>query len=86
MMKSTGIVRKVDELHRVVIPQELCNTMNIDGGDGMEIFVSGDQIILKKYQPGCIFCGNMEGLVNLEGKPVCPVCIAALGNRVKRSA
>ena len=57
-MKSTGIVRKVDELGRVVIPKELRKTLDIAEKDGMEIYVDGNAIILKKYEPSCIFCGN----------------------------
>lgn len=59
-MKSTGIVRKVDELGRIVLPIELRRTMNIDVKDAMEIYVDGDQIVLKKYEPSCIFCGSAK--------------------------
>jgi len=74
-MKSTGIVRKVDELGRVVIPIELRRTLNIDVKDALEIFTEGDTIILKKYEPACIFCGQAKGVSNLKGKNVCPECI-----------
>ena len=57
-MKSTGIVRKVDELGRIVLPIEIRRTMNIDKCDAVEIFVDEEKIVLKKYQPACIFCGN----------------------------
>ena len=56
-MKSTGIVRKIDELGRVVIPMEIRNTMGINSRDAMEIFVDGDKIILRKYGTSCVFCG-----------------------------
>ena len=59
-MKSTGIVRKVDELGRVVIPIELRRTLDIEQKDGLEIFVENDRIILRKYEPACVFCGNAE--------------------------
>lgn len=75
-MKSTGIVRKVDELGRVVIPIELRRTLNIGEKDALEIFVEGDQIILKKYEPACVFCGQAKGVGNLKGKNVCPKCIS----------
>ncbi len=75
-MKSTGIVRKVDELGRVVIPIELRRTLNIGDKDALEIFVEGDQIILKKYEPACVFCGQAKGVRNLKGKNVCPKCIS----------
>ncbi len=74
-MKSTGIVRKVDELGRVVIPIELRRTFNIEERDALEIFVEGDSIILKKYAPACIFCGQAKDVVNLKGKNICPACI-----------
>ncbi|MFF5818488.1 AbrB/MazE/SpoVT family DNA-binding domain-containing protein [Lysinibacillus capsici] len=50
-MKSTGIVRSVDNLGRIVIPAELRNVLGIDKQDPLEIFINGDQIILQKYQP-----------------------------------
>ena len=58
MMKATGIVRKVDELGRIVLPIELRRTLNIDIRDPLEIYVDGESIMLKKYQPACIFCGS----------------------------
>lgn len=57
-MKSTGIVRKVDELGRIVLPIELRRTLGIEEKDRIEIFVDGESIILRKYQPACIFCDN----------------------------
>ena len=72
-MKSTGIVRKVDNLGRVVIPIELRRNLDIDIKDALEIFVEDDQIILKKYAPACIFCGQAKD-VNLKGKNICPTC------------
>jgi transcriptional pleiotropic regulator of transition state genes len=70
MMKSTGIVRKVDELGRVVIPIELRRTLNIEERDSLEIFVEGDKIILKKYEPACIFTGDASDVVNFMGKNI----------------
>ena len=67
-MKSTGIVRKVDELGRIVLPIELRRTMNIDVKDALEIYVDGDQIVLKKYEPSCIFCGNAKDIIHYKGK------------------
>ena len=57
-MKSTGVVRKLDNLGRIVIPIELRKTMDIAVKDTLEIFTEGDQIILKKYHPACIFCND----------------------------
>lgn len=76
MIKSTGVVRKVDELGRVVIPIELRRTLGIDEKDALEIYVDHEKIILKKYEPGCIFCGNAEDIVNFHGKNVCQTCLA----------
>lgn len=77
-MKSTGIVRRVDELGRVVIPIELRRTLEIAEKDALEIYVDGEQIILKKYQPACIFCGNAKDVVNYRGKNICQDCFAQL--------
>lgn len=74
-MKATGITRRVDDLGRVVIPKELRKTFYIAEGDPLEIYVDGDQIILKKYEPTCIFCGEVRGIKNYSGKNICPSCI-----------
>ncbi|WP_371380861.1 AbrB/MazE/SpoVT family DNA-binding domain-containing protein [Sporomusa aerivorans] len=73
-MKSIGIVRKLDELGRVVIPIELRRTFNIAEKDSLEIFVDGDQIILRKYEPACVFCGNANDITHFKGKNVCQDC------------
>jgi transcriptional pleiotropic regulator of transition state genes len=78
-MKSTGIVRKVDELGRIVIPMELRRTLGIAEKDPVEIFVDGEHIILRKYTPGCDFCGNVASVfTELHGKLVCKSCKTAL--------
>ena len=77
-MKSTGIVRKVDDLGRIVIPIELRRTLDIEIKDALEIFTEGEQIILKKYEPACIFCGNARDTVNYKGKNICKKCLAEL--------
>lgn len=69
-MKATGIVRKVDELGRVVLPIELRRNLNINEKDPLEIFVDDETIILKKYEPCDIFTGSMEDLIDYEGKKV----------------
>ncbi|MBF8983665.1 AbrB/MazE/SpoVT family DNA-binding domain-containing protein [Lutibacter sp. B2] len=74
-MKATGIVRKVDELGRVVIPIELRRTLGIKEKDALEIYVTSDQIILKKYEPACIFCGQAKDITVFKGKNICPDCI-----------
>ena len=73
-MKSTGIVRKVDELGRIVLPIELRRTLDIAEKDSMEIYIEGDSIILKKYQPACIFCDNEKDIIEFRGKNICPRC------------
>nr|WP_278281447.1 MULTISPECIES: AbrB/MazE/SpoVT family DNA-binding domain-containing protein [Tepidibacter] len=78
VMKSTGIVRKVDELGRVVIPIELRRTLNIAEKDALEIYVDGESIILKKYEPACIFCGNAKDIKHFAGKNICPDCVEKL--------
>lgn len=74
-MKSTGVIRRVDELGRVVIPIELRTQFGISEKDPMEIYVEGASIILKKYEPNCIFCGNTKKLIEFEGKLICNKCI-----------
>ncbi len=74
-MKSTGIVRKVDELGRVVLPIELRRTLGIEVKDSLEIYVDGSQIILKKYEPACIFCGNAKDVLSIKGKNICRSCL-----------
>ena len=79
-MKSTGIVRRVDELGRVVIPIELRNKFNISEKDPIEIYVDGSSIILKKYEQNCIFCGNTKKLMDYKGKLVCTKCAKQLSD------
>lgn len=78
-MKSTGIVRKVDELGRVVIPIELRRTLDIAEKDSLEIYVDNDRIVLRKYEPACIFCGSMEDTSIFKNKMVCRSCQEAMG-------
>lgn len=77
-MKATGIVRKVDQLGRIVLPIELRRTLKIDIRDPLEIFVEGDSILLKKYEPACILCGESGELVEYKGKKICRSCIEKL--------
>lgn len=73
-MKATGIVRKVDELGRIVLPKELRQTRGIRTGDPMEIYIDADKIILRKYAPGCAFCGSVNGIRYIHGTLVCNIC------------
>ncbi|BCZ46352.1 AbrB family transcriptional regulator [Clostridium gelidum] len=73
-MKSIGIVRKVDELGRIVLPAELRNSLGIEKKSPLEIYVESEYIILKKYQPDCIFCGDVKDVILYKGRNICPVC------------
>lgn len=80
-MKSTGIVRKVDELGRVVIPIELRRVLDIAEKDPVEIFVDNNKIILKKYETTCVFCGSAENVTAFKGRNVCEECLKELEGR-----
>ena len=80
-IKSTGIVRKVDELGRIVLPIELRRTLDLGEKDAVEIYVEGTSIVLKKYQPSCIFCGDSKKVVDFKGKNVCSKCLRELQNK-----
>ena len=80
-MKSTGIVRKVDELGRVVIPIELRRTLGIEEKDALEIYVDGEHIILKKYEPACIFCEDARDVQMYKGKNICKEGLAELAQK-----
>ncbi len=74
-MKSTGIVRMVDHLGRVVLPIEIRKTMGINEKDPLEIFIDDDKIILSKYHPACTFCSNADNIVYFNGKRICADCL-----------
>lgn len=74
-MKSTGMVRKVDELGRIVLPAEIRQSMDIQVKDAVEIFIENDRIILQKYHPSCIFCSNVDQVVYFNGKRICADCL-----------
>ncbi len=80
-MKSTGIVRSIDELGRIVLPMELRKTMDINSRDKLEIYVEGSNVILTKHQESCIFCGSSDDIVEYKNHSVCKKCIEDLGNR-----
>lgn len=79
-MKATGIVRKVDELGRIVLPIELRRNLNIEIKDPLEIYVDEEYIVLKKYTPACIFCGNAKDIKKIHDKNVCSDCLETLKN------
>lgn len=74
-MRATGIVRKIDELGRVVLPIELRRTLDIVEHDAFEIYVDGESVVLRKYEPACIFCGSDTNVVDYHGKKICMGCI-----------
>ena len=78
-MKATGIVRRVDQLGRVVLPIELRRTLDIEIRDPLEIYMDDGSIMLKKYAPACILCGEEGELVEYKGKKICRKCIKTLG-------
>ena len=77
-MKSTGVVRPIDTLGRFVLPKEIRDNMGLQTKDPLEIFVEGDKIILKKYQPSCTFCENADEVTYFKGKLICRDCLKAL--------
>lgn len=80
-MKATGIVRKIDELGRIVLPIELRRTLGLEEKDPLEIFVDDNgTIVLKKYEPACIFCGDARNAINFKGKIICANCIKEMTN------
>ena len=74
-MKSTGMVRKVDDLGRVVLPIEIRQSLDINPRDPLEIFIQNKQIILQKYHPACVFCSNVENIVYFNDKRICAECL-----------
>ena len=80
-VKATGIVRRVDELGRIVLPVELRRTLDISERDPLEIYVDGNSIVLRKYRPSCIFCDSTKDVRTFRGKNVCPRCLRELRER-----
>jgi len=81
-MTSTGIVRKADILGRIVLPRELRRTLGISEKDALEIFADQEKIMLKKYEPACVFCGNAGDNQLFHGKNVCRECVIAMEETV----
>ncbi len=78
MGKTTGIVRKIDHLGRIVIPKEMCRTLNITSGDPLEISLEGKRIVVAKHEVGCIFCDAHDALTDYNGKLICRSCLKHL--------
>ena len=79
-MKSTGIVRKVDELGRIVLPMELRKLLDIAPRDSLEIFTEGENVILRKYEPQCTFCSDSTNVIVFNNKTICGACLEKLKN------
>lgn len=79
-MKSTGIIRKVDELGRIVLPIEIRRTLDIAERDEIEIFMEKDRIVLQKFEPTCLFCGSDRSLITYQRKNVCQDCIRKMAD------
>ncbi len=77
-MKSTGIVRRVDSLGRIVLPVELRQKLELDKDSALEIFTEGNQIILRKYEPSCVFCGEAKDVETYKGRNICAKCRKAI--------
>lgn len=82
MAKSTGIVRKIDELGRVVLPKELRKTFGLEKNAPVEIFTNESQIILQKYNPSCMICDSCEDIVYVDGKKFCKTCYELIKDRM----
>lgn len=83
-MKATGIIRRTDDLGRIVIPKEIRRTLRIGEGDPLEIYTEGEQIVLKKYEPCCVFCGEAKEVVNYKGKNICKNCLEEISTKFKK--
>lgn len=80
-MKSTGVVRKIDELGRIVLPSELRRVFGIREGDELAISVDGERVILEKRQDVCIFCSAEQPTIDFRGRAVCDICAGELGKQ-----
>ena len=78
-MKSTGIIRKVDDLGRIVLPIEIRRTLDIAERDELEIYMENDRIVLQKFEPACVFCGSSRNLITFRQKNVCGDCVRKMG-------
>ena len=83
-MNSTGIVRKIDLLGRIVVPRETRQKLYIESGDPIEFFYDDDRIYLKKYTRGCLFCNSMENIRNYKGQYICESCIKELIEKAEK--
>ena len=77
-MKSTGVVRKIDDLGRIVLPMEVRKGLGIEDKESLEIFTDEDMIILKKLNGSCVICGSSDNLIDYKGKSLCRSCVEGL--------
>jgi len=85
MKLSTGIIRRVDELGRIVIPKEMRKELDIDQKDPIEISIEGQAITLKKYQNKCVFCGALKPAIRYNGKLICTKCIKEINKSLEQN-
>lgn len=83
-MRAVGIVRKVDNLGRVVVPKEIRKAFEMDNNDLVEIYTDKDSVILKKYCPECVFCGKVDYVHQFEGKNICSACMEAIADEINK--
>lgn len=77
-MKSIAVIRKVDELGRIVLPAEMRRMLDIAERDSLEIYVDGTSVVLQKYEPTCVFCGSAQDILSYREKYVCLHCVRYL--------
>ena len=82
-MRATVITRKIDEVGRIVVPKELRDKLDLKYKDAVDIYVEEDRIILRKYEPSCVFCGEASNVIQFKGKNVCPNCAKELSGTAK---
>ncbi|MFD1956122.1 AbrB/MazE/SpoVT family DNA-binding domain-containing protein [Paenibacillus thailandensis] len=77
-MKPAGVVRKVDQLGRIVLPKSLRKRYQMNEGDPVEILVQGDHIILERYRPRCVFCSSMDEVSEFKERHLCAQCLSEM--------
>jgi AbrB family transcriptional regulator, transcriptional pleiotropic regulator of transition state genes len=81
IMESVGIVRKIDQIGRLVLPVGLRYSLGIKTDDSLEIFTDKDRIVLRKFRPNCLFCGDYDEVKQFKGKNVCKKCLSTMGQQ-----
>jgi transcriptional pleiotropic regulator of transition state genes len=75
IMKTGGVIRKIDGLGRIVVPKSMCKALHIEENDELDITMEGERIILRKRQDRCVFCDGAEDLMIYNGRKICPACV-----------